>query len=87
MINPSLFTSFQPDLKLQVQNIWLSEQEHLRQFLDAADWFIENQDDNGGWPSQVLQLFVNLVFQQQKPEQNKNIGSSKTKMTIGGGPI
>ena len=38
---------------LQVQNVWLSEQEHLRQFLDAADWFMDNQDDNGGWPSQV----------------------------------
>merc|ERR1719201_3113984 len=37
----------------QVQNVWLSEQEHLRQFLDAADWFMDNQDDNGGWPSQV----------------------------------
>ena len=37
----------------QVQNVWISEQEHLRQFLDGADWFVDNQDDNGGWPSQV----------------------------------
>ena len=45
---------FSTYLKFEVQNVWLSEQEHLRQFLDAADWFIDNQDDNGGWPSQVL---------------------------------
>ena len=46
---------FSTYLKFEVQNVWLSEQEHLRQFLDAADWFMDNQDDNGGWPSQVLE--------------------------------
>ena len=44
---------FSTCFKFKVQNVWLSEQEHLRQFLDAADWFMDNQDDNGGWPSQV----------------------------------
>ena len=44
---------FQFIVKPKVQNVWLAEQEHLRQFLDAADWFVENQDKKGGWPSQV----------------------------------
>ena len=62
----------QLDLNLQVQNIWLSEQEHLRQFLDAADWFIENQDENGGWPSQVCQCLSIWFF------NNKNRNKTKT---------
>ena len=23
-------------------------------FLDGANWFLENQDENGGWPSNVI---------------------------------
>ena len=54
---------------VQVQNVWISEQEHLRQFLDGADWFVDNQDDNGGWPSQVRSEQTN----------NQNVISKSTK--------
>ena len=49
--------------------MWISEQEHLRQFLDGADWFVDNQDDNGGWPSQVRSEQTN----------NQNVISKSTK--------
>ncbi|XP_023326953.1 D-glucuronyl C5-epimerase [Eurytemora carolleeae] len=37
-----------------VANISLSDGEDLRMFLDGANWFLENQDENGGWPSNVI---------------------------------
>ena len=46
----------------QVRNIWLSEQEHERQFLQAADWFLANQDEAGGWPSQVKIVMLLLIL-------------------------
>ena len=53
----------------QVQNVWISEQEHLRQFLAGADWFVDNQDDNGGWPSQV----------RSKQTNNQNVINKRKK--------
>lgn len=38
----------------KVANISLSEAEHLRMFLHGANWFIKNQDSEGGWPSNVV---------------------------------
>ena len=38
----------------QVSNISLSAEEHLRMFFHGADWFLENQDESGGWPSFVI---------------------------------
>jgi len=38
----------------QVTNISLSSEEHLRQFFHGANWFLNNQDKNGGWPSLVV---------------------------------
>lgn len=35
-------------------NVSLAEEEHLQMFFHAADWFLENQDANGGWPSHVV---------------------------------
>ena len=38
-----------------VTNISVSDEEHLRLFLHAADWFINNQDqDTGGWATPVI---------------------------------
>ena len=55
----------------QVQNVWISEQEHLRQFLDGADWFVDNQDDNGGWPSQVRSEQTNNQNVINKSKKNR----------------
>jgi len=38
----------------QVTNISLSNEEHLRMFFHGANWFLKNQDKNGGWPSLVV---------------------------------
>jgi heparosan-N-sulfate-glucuronate 5-epimerase len=38
----------------RVTNISVSDQEHLRMFFHGADWFLNNQDDSGGWPSDVV---------------------------------
>jgi heparosan-N-sulfate-glucuronate 5-epimerase len=35
-------------------NISLSDAEELRMFLDGAKWFLENQDEQGGWSSNVV---------------------------------
>ena len=54
--------------------MWISEQEHLRQFLDGADWFVDNQDDNGGWPSQVRSEQTNnqnVINKSKKNRMNK----------------
>ena len=51
--------------------MWISEQEHLRQFLDGADWFVDNQDDNGGWPSQVRSKQTNNQNVINKSKKNR----------------
>ena len=51
--------------------MWISEQEHLRQFLDGADWFVDNQDDNGGWPSQVRSEQTNNQNVINKSKKNR----------------
>lgn len=38
----------------KVGNVSLSEEEDLRMFIDGADWFVGNQDERGGWPSNVI---------------------------------
>jgi heparosan-N-sulfate-glucuronate 5-epimerase len=38
----------------KVSNISLSDSEHLRMFIHGANWFINNQDSEGGWPSNVV---------------------------------
>jgi len=38
----------------KVANISLSEAEDLTMFVAGADWFIKNQDEKGGWPSNVV---------------------------------
>lgn len=38
----------------RVRRVWLSDQEHRRLFLQAADWFLDTQDSSGGWPSLVI---------------------------------
>lgn len=38
----------------QAANISVSNDEHLRMFFHGADWFLNNQDSSGGWPSQVV---------------------------------
>jgi len=38
----------------KVANISLSDSEHLRMFIHGANWFINNQDSEGGWPSNVM---------------------------------
>jgi len=38
----------------RVTNISVSDEEHLRMFIHGADWFVRNQDTNGGWPSNVV---------------------------------
>jgi len=38
----------------KVANMSLSDNEHLRMFVDGANWFINNQDSEGGWPSNVV---------------------------------
>jgi len=38
----------------RVTNISVSDEEHLRMFFHGADWFVRNQDENGGWPSNVV---------------------------------
>ena len=69
---------FSTCFKFKVQNVWLSEQEHLRQFLDAADWFMDNQDDNGGWPSQVgKRQFIHFAENQKFKKVTFNRGSKK----------
>merc|ERR1719483_407691 len=35
-------------------NITVSNNEHLRLFYHGADWFVNNQDTIGGWPSLVV---------------------------------
>jgi len=38
----------------QAANISFSSDEHLRMFFHGADWFVNNQDSDGGWPSNVV---------------------------------
>jgi len=38
----------------QAANISFSSDEHLRMFFHGADWFLNNQDGAGGWPSHVV---------------------------------
>ena len=41
----------------------MSESEHERQFLAGADWFLDNQDEAGGWPSQVgITMLLLILF-------------------------
>eukprot|EP00096_Caligus_rogercresseyi_P014573 TRINITY_DN7080_c0_g1_i1.p1 TRINITY_DN7080_c0_g1~~TRINITY_DN7080_c0_g1_i1.p1 ORF type:complete len:314 (-),score=68.16 TRINITY_DN7080_c0_g1_i1:209-1150(-) len=42
-----------------LSNLTLSNEEHYQMFLSAADWFLRNQDRNGGWP-------VNVLFNEKK---------------------
>jgi len=37
----------------QITNVSISFEEHLRMFYHGADWFLANQDEEGGWPSLV----------------------------------
>lgn len=37
-----------------LDNLTLSSSEHMRQFYNAAEWFVKHQDqDTGGWPIPV----------------------------------
>jgi len=38
----------------KVANISLSDREDMRMFIDGSNWFVKNQDANGGWPSNVV---------------------------------
>lgn len=38
----------------RVANISLSDAEELTMFVSGADWFVKNQDEKGGWPSNVV---------------------------------
>ncbi|XP_040567841.1 D-glucuronyl C5-epimerase [Lepeophtheirus salmonis] len=37
-----------------VTNLTLSNQEHYLMFMSAVDWFVNNQDRNGGWAANIL---------------------------------
>jgi len=38
----------------RVTNVTLSNSEDLEMFLAGANWFVKNQDGDGGWPSDVV---------------------------------
>jgi len=45
------------DAPLLVDNVTLSSTEHMPQFFQAVDWFVDNQDSQGGWPIPVSRKF------------------------------
>ena len=44
-------------LPLLLDNVTFSSNEHLAQFFQAVDWFVKNQDSQGGWPIPVSRKF------------------------------
>ncbi|XP_066295809.1 D-glucuronyl C5-epimerase B-like [Branchiostoma lanceolatum] len=44
--------------KGRISNITMATSSHIPQFFDAADWFVRNQDDGGGWPINVVRKLV-----------------------------
>ncbi|KAI8482163.1 hypothetical protein Bbelb_400510 [Branchiostoma belcheri] len=42
----------------RISNITMATSSHIPQFFDAADWFVRNQDDAGGWPINVVRKLV-----------------------------
>ncbi|XP_077998489.1 D-glucuronyl C5-epimerase-like [Glandiceps talaboti] len=42
----------------RIDNIVLSSTAHMAHFYDAANWFVRNQDERGGWPIGVTRLLT-----------------------------
>lgn len=49
-------------MRLYLDNITLSSNEHLAQFYQAADWFVQQQDERGGWPIPVRRKFASDFY-------------------------
>ncbi|ODM97495.1 D-glucuronyl C5-epimerase [Orchesella cincta] len=46
-----------PGVTFLLDNVTVSNAEHMAQFYQAADWFVLNQDEMGGWPIPVKRKF------------------------------
>lgn len=58
----SFSVSISPGTTILLDNLTISNAEHMAQFYQAADWFVLNQDDMGGWPIPVKRKFSSSDF-------------------------
>ncbi|XP_054708007.1 D-glucuronyl C5-epimerase B-like [Uloborus diversus] len=47
----------------RIDNISLSSSSHVAHFFSAADWFLNHQDKNGGWPNTVTRKLSNGMLE------------------------